>query len=102
MDKSHWVRMFKIPYRKDGRRLIREANVQCETIKSGLYTAGSKTFVNTDTRVTAHLVVPFFEQPRTEEEQIAVDKLYEQLEQTADEYVRSNYPDAVVTSVSPQ
>lgn len=96
MDKSHWVRVFKIPYRKDGRRLVREKNIQCETVKSGLYTAGDKTFVNSDTHVMAHLVVPFFEQPSTEEQEIAVENLYDYLEKEADEYITKNFPDSVV------
>lgn len=97
---SHWVRAFKIPYRrqKDG-TFIREADVQCETLKNGLHPAGERSLVlATDTRVTVQVVTPYFEPPRSEQGQAQVDALYARCEREADDLIRATYPDARVTA----
>jgi hypothetical protein len=96
MDASHWVRVFKIPYRKRGLWLIQEENVQCETVKNGLHRPGEVTSIPTDTHVTVHVVTPYFEEPTTEEQQDQVDAIFDQCELHADAYLTRTFPDLMI------
>jgi hypothetical protein len=91
--RSHWVRMFKIPYRKTGDTLIREENVKCETVKNALHKPGEKSHLATDTLVTVQIVIPYFDDPKTEDERADADQLYVQAERDADKYLKLMYPD---------
>jgi hypothetical protein len=102
VDKSLWVRVFKIPYKKQGDTLIRQMNIACETVKSGLYKPGTKTFIDTTNLVTVHFFTDYFEEPKNEEAQDKVDALAERVEIEADEYVRKNYPNHTLSAELPE
>jgi hypothetical protein len=96
MDTSHWVRVFKIPYRKRGQWLVQDENIQCEKVTSGLLQAGEVTAFPGDTQVTVQVVTPYFDEPQTDEEQDLVDALFGQCEQQAEAYLAQNYPDLMI------
>jgi hypothetical protein len=101
-DKRLWVRVFKIPYKKQGDVLIRQPNIACETVKSGLYKPGTKTFIDTTSHVTVHIFTDYFDEPKTEEAQDHVADLAERSEVEADEYIRKNYPNHTVRAAEPE
>jgi hypothetical protein len=88
--------MYKIAYRKQGGYLIRAAEVACETIKNGLHKPGERSCIPTDTLVTVHVATPYFAAPKTPAEQEEADRVYEAVEQAADEYVRTQFPGVLV------
>jgi hypothetical protein len=92
LNRSHWVRVFKIPYRKTGDQLIREDNIKCETVKNALHRPGEKSQLATDTRVTVQIVTEYFDEPKTEDERADAEQRYIQVEQEADKYLRLMYP----------
>ena len=98
VDKSLWVRVFKIPYKRQGDMLIRQLNIACETVKSGLNKPGAKTFIDTTTHVTVHIFTSYFDEPKTEEARDQMDAVAERAEVEADEYVKKNYPNHTVSA----
>ncbi len=97
MSRSHWVRVFKIPYKKQGDTLIRQEDVKCETVKNGLHKPGERTHLPTDTLVTVHIFTPYFDDPKSADDQADSDMLYQQCEREADQYLRKMYPDFSIT-----
>lgn len=89
--RSHWVRVFRISYRKHGRELVRTDKVACDTVTSGLQKAGEVWRIDTDVEVLAHVATEYFETPKTEQEKDHVDQLYMACQQRADEYIRLHY-----------
>jgi hypothetical protein len=97
MNRSHWVRVFKIPYRKQGHMLTRDENILCETIKNGLHRPGERTHIATDTELVVHIYTPYFDEPKTPDDQADADQLYAQCEREADQYLRTMYPDLSIS-----
>ncbi len=91
-DPKTWVRMYKIPYRKEGAVLVRQAEVVCETIKNGLHAVGERSCLPTDTLVTVQIVTPYFVAPKTPAEEAEADRIYLAVERAADEYVQTQFP----------
>jgi hypothetical protein len=97
LNRSHWVRVFKIPYRKIGDTLVRQENVKCETVKNALHKPGERTHLMTDTLITVHIVTPYFDDPKTADDRADADMLYAQCEREADQYLRKMYPDMSIS-----
>ncbi len=93
---EHWVRMYKVQYRKHGPFLIRQLDVACETIKNGMHKPGERSCIPKDTLVTVQVATEYFDPPKTEAQQAAADRLYLAVERAADEFVLMQFPGMTV------
>jgi hypothetical protein len=93
---EHWVRMYKVQYRKQGHILLRQSEVACETIKNGMHKPGERSCIPKDTTVTVQVAVEYFDPPKTEAQQAAAERLYLAVERAADEFVLTQFPGMTV------
>lgn len=95
-NQAHWVRMYKVQYRKHGQFLIRQPNVACETIKNGLHKPGERSCIPKDAVVTVQVVTEYFDPPKTPAQEAAAEQLYLQVERAADDFVSNQFPEMIV------